>query len=628
MVRESTNIENGSHGNNRVLNFSGSSMTISECKQLCKNIVNSDCLDSIRFSDCLLPEEIAKSIINALAYCKSIKVADFKGNNFRANGAEQLCKLLKQTTTLSELYLEWNALGLYDTSMGAIAEGVAVNKSVEILDLSNNQICHTGGKLLSVALKRNKTLKSLDLRWNNIGVAGGRELLSALQHNKTLLNLQLAGNNIPSDTLKAISTAIQRNVDQHTLYQQHVSMLQSLKDEIDHIENEKRLEVTTLANELEKEKELHESFTLTTHCKLEELKSTLDHVSNEKELLTKVSTQRENELKTASEKIINLEENLSDLTKVNAELRSTHIVEVKTLEDAMSAERKKWDIERAAKDSLISTLRKEKETKHNQIEKHQIEINNLQNLLKLKEENQIADEQKYQREKERYKREYEEQGKALTDKIMKHLHDKEQLEEEITKLKTSIMNNKLMFDEELGNQRSRWKQEDAFKSKQYEERIDILVASKDELQSKISKLMIQETETHAKLVSHQKDIENYKQVIVQNQESANHRDQEHRNEINKLRNEIDQEKRECRNLRGNVDDAEKKYADVQCEMTHMRTVKDSEIAIKENEILSLKEVVKNKEDEIKRIRQEELNRSNMLESALQTYILSARSTKH
>merc|ERR1712124_122083 len=130
-----------------------------------------------------------------------------------------------------------------------------------------------------------------------------------------------------------------------------------------------------------------------------------------------------------------------------------------------------------------------------------------------------------------------------------------------------------------------------------------------------------------KLVSHQKDIENYKQVIVQNQESANHRDQEHRNEINKLRNEIDQEKRECRNLRGNVDDAEKKYADVQCEMTHMRTVKDSEIAIKENEILSLKEVVKNQEDEIKRIRQEELNRSNMLESALQTYILSARSTK-
>ena len=58
------------------------------------------------------------------------------------------------------------------------------------------------------------------------------------------LIIDILGNNIPSDTLKAISTAIQRNVDQHTLYQQHVSMLQSLKDEIDHIENEKRLEVS------------------------------------------------------------------------------------------------------------------------------------------------------------------------------------------------------------------------------------------------------------------------------------------------------------------------------------------------------------------------------------------------
>lgn len=51
------------------------------------------------------------------------------------------------------------------------------------------------------------------------------------------------GNNIPSDTLKAIATAIQRNIDHHSMYQQHVGMMRSLKDELHHIEHEKQLEV-------------------------------------------------------------------------------------------------------------------------------------------------------------------------------------------------------------------------------------------------------------------------------------------------------------------------------------------------------------------------------------------------
>merc|ERR1719447_2476409 len=205
------------------INYSGRSMSMTECKQLCKEIIRNDQVEEIRFCDCLLSEEIAKCILHALTFNASIRIADFKGNNFRTKSAEHICKLLKQTTSLKELYLEWNALGLHDIGMSAVAEGLAVNKCVEVLDLSNNQICQNGARLLCLALKRNKTLKTLDMRWNNVGVAGGREFLSALQHNKTLVGLQLAGNNIPSDTLKAISTSIQRNLDYHSMYQQHVS---------------------------------------------------------------------------------------------------------------------------------------------------------------------------------------------------------------------------------------------------------------------------------------------------------------------------------------------------------------------------------------------------------------------
>ena len=263
--------------------------------------------------------------------------------------------------------------------------------------------------------------------------------------------------------------------------------------------------------------------------------------------------------KSLVKKVISLDENISGLTRVNSQLRSTHLKEIKSLEERMSDERKQWEMEKAAKDSLILTLRIEKETQHNQME-----------LLKINGDNRIADEQKYQRGKERIN---EAQVKSLTDKIMKYLQDKEDMAEEIRKMKCSIRKNKLMFDEELANQRAKFKEEDALKSKQYEERIDTLLASKEELQSKISKLMVQETETHAKLYVYQKDVENYKEAILQNQFHASLSDQEHRNEINKLRNEIDQEKRKCRNLNGKLDDAAKKCADMQCEMNHLRNVK-------------------------------------------------------
>ena len=46
---------------------------------------------------------------------------------------------------------------------------------------------------------------------------------------------------------------------------------------------------------------------------------------------------------------------------------------------------------------------------------------------------------------------------------------------------------------------------------------------------------------------------------------------------------------------------------------------------KESEIVKLQEQLKSKEDEIKRNRDDELRRASILESALQTYISSARS---
>ena len=84
---------------------------------------------------------------------------------------------------METLLLEWNAVGVWESSFALFCEGLAANSSLVHLDLRNNQIDHTGAHELAIALRSNSTLSTLDLRWNNIGLIGGRAISGALQQN-------------------------------------------------------------------------------------------------------------------------------------------------------------------------------------------------------------------------------------------------------------------------------------------------------------------------------------------------------------------------------------------------------------------------------------------------------------
>ena len=119
---------------------------------------------------------------------------------------------------LQDLNLEWNALGMWNHGITAIADGLSVNQTLEYLNLSNNQITHEGGSNLAMALKRNLTL----MRWNNVGILGGRAFAYAM---------------------KSITSAVQRNVDCQSIYNEHKTVTQSLHREMSSIENEKSIQV-------------------------------------------------------------------------------------------------------------------------------------------------------------------------------------------------------------------------------------------------------------------------------------------------------------------------------------------------------------------------------------------------
>lgn len=62
---------------------------------------------------------------------------------------------------LCSLCLEWNALGLIDSSFAVFCDGIAANSTLQNLDLRNNQVNHEGATELASCLKRNTALRAL-----------------------------------------------------------------------------------------------------------------------------------------------------------------------------------------------------------------------------------------------------------------------------------------------------------------------------------------------------------------------------------------------------------------------------------------------------------------------------------
>eukprot|EP00054_Salpingoeca_dolichothecata_P028026 m.209465 g.209465 ORF g.209465 m.209465 type:complete len:599 (-) comp26105_c0_seq4:94-1890(-) len=158
-------------------------------------------------------------------------------NNIRCHGAKALGNMLRKTCSLKRLKLEWNAIGAWENGIDGLVSGLVCNKTLEMLDLRNNQINSRGGGVIADSLQTNTSLKSLDLRWNNLGELGGRALLAALDNNTTITSLLVDGNHIPHDILAAINAKVQRNAGTALVQFQDQQRIDFLNRELDHINN-------------------------------------------------------------------------------------------------------------------------------------------------------------------------------------------------------------------------------------------------------------------------------------------------------------------------------------------------------------------------------------------------------
>ena len=377
-----------------------------------------------------------------------------------------------------------------------------------------------------------------------------------------------------------------------------------------------------MIEQLEQEKELHENMTETTRDRIEQMKLAIEEIKKENKLLREMKENHVTEINSAKQRIVKLEENCEVLRCEKKGLSEKHAIEISDMLDDFSKGKKQWKEGEMNSENKILELQKTIKDFKGKIEEHIDQNEGLKNNLKktkMKYESEIVDLQdKYAKEKRELKEDLNNQVKSLNTKTLQNETDKCRLEEEIGRLKSMIMSDKLKNEEDSLTQRGKWKQEEMLKSKQYEDRIDLLVNMKEDLQSKISKLSIQLSETHTQLVSCQKENETCKRQIEQQQQLLNQRDLEYRNENNRIRVEVDGEKRLNTELRNKISNVEGKNQEISSQLRELKSIKDSEIA-------RLQESLKNKEDLVKQIRDEEMRRAGMLETALQTYITSARS---
>jgi Ran GTPase-activating protein (RanGAP) involved in mRNA processing and transport len=148
-------------------------------------------------------------------------IASMKRNFIGPAEATQLAVALGTNRSLTSLSLRGNVIGCANTtndhsngigtgttgvsidaqhSLNALAEALSVmlarNRSLNHLDLEDNQLGSKISTIVLQALLRNQTLRHLNLARNNIGAECGDILRSVLAHNTSLITLKLNNNNL------------------------------------------------------------------------------------------------------------------------------------------------------------------------------------------------------------------------------------------------------------------------------------------------------------------------------------------------------------------------------------------------------------------------------------------------
>ncbi|THG93260.1 hypothetical protein EW026_g7934 [Hermanssonia centrifuga] len=152
--------------------------------------------------------------LDALPRLGALRTLDLRGNDIRT-GITYISQVLKRNRTLKVLNLSENKLDVQ--GLVAIAEALKYNSCLETLDLSKNPCCGPsleGVQSLRTAFTLNNALKRLFLSSTMLSSAGAIALAEFLPESTSLLHLDLTMNNLDLAGVMALNSGLKAN---HTM---------------------------------------------------------------------------------------------------------------------------------------------------------------------------------------------------------------------------------------------------------------------------------------------------------------------------------------------------------------------------------------------------------------------------
>ena len=176
-----------------------------------KEYVNeiSKCLQINKNFQLLKLKNITKENFKSIFEVKTLQKLDLSNNNLSNEEAAIISDGLKSNNSLQELYVSCNQI----TSEGAkkIGEAIQVNITLQKLDINANIISDDGVAAISDALKSNNSLQDLYMAHNHITCEGAKTIAEAIKVNTTLQVLDISINSVSNDGAAAISGGFKGN---------------------------------------------------------------------------------------------------------------------------------------------------------------------------------------------------------------------------------------------------------------------------------------------------------------------------------------------------------------------------------------------------------------------------------
>ena len=197
----------------KILNLNSNLMTEEVVEDLEAVIINNRSLEQL----CIEGNRLGLSavmILQALQEHSRLKVLNLSDNNLTAYVAENLATIIKNNSSLEELYLSNNGL---KTSAAVILKALKEKSVLKILNLNSNLMTEEVAEDLAAVIRNNRSLEQLCIEGNRLGLSAVI-ILQALQEHSRLKVLNLSDNNLTAYVAENLATIIKNNSSLEELY--------------------------------------------------------------------------------------------------------------------------------------------------------------------------------------------------------------------------------------------------------------------------------------------------------------------------------------------------------------------------------------------------------------------------